>query len=291
MAMTDEDRDDLRARMSDSDFWYDPFTIPQYDRLVEDGAVSLEEADTHRRGREEMGLAMTFDALPPRPHKKFEWLYAAGGPAVPTADYYAAFEHVGLEWRVDAIGDFGTLNHSVSSGDEAYHVLKVSKSHSTREGEAVRWEVQKKIADGIYARMSGFEGDAPAAFATVMAASMAPEHFLGLDWFPHFHGVSGTGVIAVYEGEELTLAKWNTGAEWRWSLSLADGSVTRRMAAMFGNYQLSGEAESREGAAQAGMAAKNQLMLLCAELIGDDSFEAGRQAGRSELRAQIAALP
>lgn len=67
--MEQEEREALENKMGDSDFWYSPYSIPQYDFLIQEGLITQKEADVHREGRAKMGLPMTFAELKVQPIK------------------------------------------------------------------------------------------------------------------------------------------------------------------------------------------------------------------------------
>jgi len=296
VSYTDEEREDLSARMGDSSFWYDPHTIPQYDLLVADGFVSREEADEHRRGREEMGLPMTFADLKPRPHPAFEWLLQAGGPVV-VSDDFQRLEIDGRSWTADNFGSskHGKLTHhmTVDGDDDGYEVREIGKAFDTSKGE-VEWSASRKIGTGIYARVRDCAPDFETAVRDALALSFVPTTLCGLDFLPSGYGwQAGAAYLANYGGHGLEIHKWTKSSEeetWTWKLDLEKGSVLSRLAELFNAYQLGGQAATKEAAVQDAMAAATKVKLLCAELIGDGSFESGRQTGRDELRAQIIAL-
>lgn len=285
-------RDPRAPTESESDFWYDPHTIPQYDLLVRDGRVTQEEADMHRKGRAEMGLPMAFAELQPRPHRRFAWLVDVGGPSI-TGDGDAV-ELDGQRWVGNAWGTDdrpGSLNRydHITGADDEYLHRELSKPN---QKDGVSWEATYKVpgADKVYARV---RGDAP-TFAEALTAVcavdfQAVQHWAGHTWYPN-----GQGWLAVVDGNTVTITRWtavDAAREWRWAIELREGSVLDRMARLFGGYQFGGNAASEDAAIAALLQAPAQLSALAAELIeGNDAaeaFERGRQAGRAELKAQI----
>ncbi len=281
---------------TDSDFWYDPHTIPQYDLLVRDGRVTQEEADTHRRGRAEMGLPMTFEDLKPRPHPRFAWLLAAGGPSI-TGDG-DRIDIDGRQWRASAWANDdrpGTLSHYDKLDEkDGYLHRELSKPHEAKEG--VRWNASYKLParENAYARVYGQAVTFNDAVAQVLAVDFhAGQSWGGATWYPNEH----SGWIAVVDDNTLTAAHhpWvkDVGQQWRWEVRPPEGTILRRIADLFSDFRLAGNAASQEEAASAALAAPAQLRVLAAELLGLNAgteYERGRQAGRAEVKARISAL-
>jgi len=275
---------------AESDFWYDPDTIPQYELLVRDGRVTQEEADMHRQGRAEMGLAMTFAELQARPHPRFAWLREAGGPSL--AGSGDTVEIDGRRWRADAWSNDdrpGNLEHHDKLPDDGYLRRQLSKPH---DKPGVRWDATFKLPghERAYARVGGHADTFQEALARVVGVDFGlVQTWGGATWYPH-----GTGWLAVVDGSEVSIAHWAHIADetgrWRWASEPPEGAVTRRMAVLFGNYCLAGYAATQDAAVSAALAAHAQLQALAVELLSltaTDEFERGRQAGRAELKARI----
>ena len=289
-------RDDDAPIGADSDFWYDAHSIPQYELLVREGRVTQEQADMHRRGRAEMGLPMTFAELKPRPHPRFTWLLAAGGPSI-TGDG-ERIEIDGRQWRASAWSTDdrpGTLSHYDELEEkDGYLHRELHTPHEKKEG--VRWSASYKLPahDKRYARVSGQADTFSEAMAQVLAVDFhAGQAWGGTTWYPNEY----SGWIAVVDDNELTVAyhPWvqDVGLRWRWEVRPAEGTILRRIAELFSDYRLAGSSASQEEAAAAALAAPAQLRVLAAELLAVNAgseYERGRQAGRAEVKARITAL-
>jgi hypothetical protein len=281
------------ARLGDSSFWFDPHTIPQYDLLVRDGRITAQEAQQLRADRAAAGLPMTFAELQPRPHPAFAWVAATGGPVVTQEQERVNIDgHVWTAWAWDvgrgqheARGELQLHNAAAE-----YDARKLSKAPPPNDG--VAWEATYQVAEGVYARLRGTEPDFARAHAAVCAVDFSPQHLGGgLDWFTH----GGTdGWIAAWEGQALEVRKVDytidPASQWRWEISLAESSPLKALAKMFGGYQLQGFAASIDAAIADALGAPTRAQVLAAQLLADDRFEAGRQAGRAELKALIFGL-
>lgn len=275
-------------RLGDSSFWFSPYSIPQYELLVKQGRVSPEDAERFKADREAMGLPMRFAELKPRPHPAFEWLVRAGGPIVSHDGERVDLD--GEDWSARVWSTLpdgpGELTHHKAGG--GYDVRKLTRPTA---GDGVAWEATYKVAENVYARVGGKEADFHAARAAARAMNFVPQPLGGgLEWFAN--SKPGEGWVASVDGQPLELSCWTSAPErqWQWRLGLADGSPAQRMARLFGDFCLRGSASSMEEAISAALGAPAQLKTLAAELLGDESFEAGRLAGRAELKALIVGL-
>jgi len=295
--MTDEVlRDDDAPLGTDSAFWYDPHTLPQYDLLVRDGQVTQAEAERHRRGRAEMGLPMTFAELRPRPDRRFAWLLQVGGPSI--AGDGDSVELDGQRWQGRAWGTTddrpGTLNFYDVCGVDGYLHRELSRS-TLQEKAGVRWEATYKVPDAkaVYARVHGVATSFGEALAAVRAVDFqAVQSWGGHTWYPN-----ARGWLAVVDGNTATLTRWDTvdaALTWRWELAPPENSVLSRIAELFGDYRLAGNATTQEAALSTMLGAQARLHVLAAELLEAkdlaSAFECGRRTGRAELKAQVFGL-
>lgn len=274
--------DDL---MLDSTFWFDEFSIPQYDHLVEQGRISREDADLYRKQRAEMGLPMDIDKLQARPDPAYEWIYRSGGPRVNGG---FDVELHGLIWQPAGYSEHGKLSspdHGVPGG---YLLRELSRPY---DGAGVRWNVTYKVAEGVYARVAGRTEGFDEAAAAAAAQRFEPVVIVaGMDLYPH--GENGAGFVAAVNGHALEIQPYafpdRTG--FRWELSLADDSTMKRLAKLFGSHALRGDAPTAQAAAGDAAVAASRVLALCGELVGSEPFAAGKQTGRAAVHADLAAF-
>ena len=285
---TQERLDELRGRMADADFWFGEHSIPQYELLVRDGLLSQAEADDYRAQRTEMGLPMTFAELEAAPHEAFRWVKAAGGPSIGPEQ---ELERAGVRWRVDVLGGRGrvlTYERSPNGDPDKFLSQEVTAAW---DGNGLMWEASFQVSEHVFATRSNRVQTFDDAVAAVFAVDFKPNEFAGQRWYE-----SGTGAepgwVAAIDGRRVDLQSINAGdaSAWRWQRSLDEGSPKHAMAKLFGGYQMSGQATTRDAAALDAIAAQSRLLGLAADLIGGDDFKAGRRAGIAAAQACLQAL-
>lgn len=284
------DEDAIGLRLSESTFWFDPFSIPQYELLVKEGHITQEQADEYRSLRQASGLPMTFEELKARPCPEFEWLLAVGGPSLAKNNDVVDLD--GERWVGKTYaGQPGILTYYPSLEKDGFLSYEIRKPHSDKEG--VHWEANFKVPHGdrVYARSNGQAVTFAEALAVLRQQTFQPEPIAGLLGYPC--GRNGQGwVTAGPNGGEISLTPCGitSGLPWRWEYWLPENSVLWRLARMFGENKFQGYAATREVAITDALRAEDQVLILAAELLGNDSFAAGLAAGRAELKAAIAKL-
>lgn len=281
-AGTDDD-----DRSYDSSFWFDEFTIPHYDYLVERGRITQAEADEYRKLRVDMGLPMDFGQLKSQPDAAYEWIYRLGGPSIGEG---SDVELHGLHWTARAYGQHGRLSFDTTEVPGGYLSRDISRSH---DGQGVSWSATYKLpgADGVYARASGKTDSFDGAVAASTEVLFEPITLAGLQFYPS--GWQVRSLIAAFNGESLEITAGATKDDepgFQWKLSLPQESVMYRLANLFGSSQLRGLAPTAEAAAGDAVAAMSRVMALCGELVGSEPFAAGVQVGKAVVQADLGAF-
>jgi len=283
-------------------FGLDPYVLPQFDLLVADGKITREFADQVIAERRAAGYAMTPAELQPRPvpvDPKFEWLSRAGGPTIRESD-----EHVTLGdrvWRLDRYtsSNDGRLNvHVRNAPRHCWYTLE--KSSYPAGSAEVRWKVTQIIWSDPVAEESGTKVFVDAsstaksvddAIKDAFAFPLEPEMRNGMEWYD---GGKGEFVAAV-DGDKVTIQDMrkpehmlSEDHQWLWKRR---AESIQELTDCLGIYEVSGWAATREKAESDAVQVIDKVKAVAARLVGDvDSFEAGRLAGRAELKAEIAGL-
>lgn len=281
-AATDDD-----DRTYDSSFWFDEFTIPQYDYLVERGRITQAEADEYRKLREDRGLPMDFGQLTPRPDPAYEWIYRLGGPSLGEG---SDVELHGLHWSARAHSEHGRLNCTTLDVPGGFLDREISRSH---DGNGASWSATYKLpgVTGVYARASGKTESFDDAVAASTEVIFEPITLAGLQFYPS--GWKARDLTAAFNGESLVIAADTTADNepaFQWVLSLPEESAMYRLANLFESSQLRGRAPTAEVAAGDAIAAMCRVEALCSELVGSDPFAAGLQAGKAVVQADLVAF-
>lgn len=282
-ATTDDD-----DRYYDSSFWFDEFTIPHYDYLLERGRITQAEADEYRKLRVDMGLPMDSGQLKSRPDAAYEWIYRLGGPSIGEG---SDVELHGLHWTARAYGQHGRLSVDTTEVPGGYLCREISRSH---DGQGVSWSATYKLpgADGVYARASGKTDSFDGAVAASTEVLFEPTTLAGLQFYPC--GWQARSLIAAFNGESLEI---NAGATkddepgFQWNLSLPQESVMYRLADLFGSSQLRGFAPTVKAAAADAVTAMSRVMATCGELLCSEPFAAGVRVGKAVVQADLHAFP
>ncbi len=278
------------TRLGDADFWFSPFSLPRYDWLVAEGHITQDEASRYRQERLDAGLPMATGALLAQPGPGFEWLWQSGKLSV--------FD--GQEIEIDGIkfkawawgGNHGELStHPCIANEGGYLCWELKAPWDEKPG--VVWSAAFKLpgSEKVFARTSGKSATLADAVEAVRKQTFEPERIVDLDFYPHEKGWLAIGP----EQMEIEIVPhWDAGkpSVFIWKTHLPEGTPLREMADLMYSFEsaLRGEAESREAAVTAALAAPNQARILAAKIVGDQAFEAGRLAGRRELMGEVLAL-
>lgn len=283
-------------RIAESDFWFDPYAIPQYDLLVKEGRITQAEADEYRTLREEAGLPMTFADLEPRPEPvlpAFEWVAKAGGPKISRME---PIDIGGFKWETRDYGNgdnSGRLQCYRASDKTSYRSIEVTLYH---DNQAIRWEDTIEVGKGVYARHWGTADDFEAVLAIVASnpEQDAVLEIMGMRFYPNGQQGKDSFIAVDPDGQALAVRHFllheDAELNWIWERSLVPNTALFRIAMLFGQTAFRGEAKTLEQAIADSLTASDNLLLLAGELIGDDAFAAGVRAGKAELKAQVAAL-
>lgn len=292
----EDDTVDLGARVADPQFWFDRYSIPQYDLLVTQGVVTREQADEYRQQRAAEGLPMTFDELEPRPEpvlENFLWLLEVDGPAI---DHDRQTIDVdGQEWYARDVGSHGYLySHIQTSEPDGWHGLDLHKASAALPTDPVkvRWEASFRVAKDVFASVSGVADTFAAAAAQAKAVDFAPEVWNGHLLYPNDNGDGGK-ILVLDDGSKLSVRPSATQGDFYWERWLPESSpfapLLKPLGRFYGN--LSGSASTRDEALAAGISVLATVWECAVQLVGNaDAFEAGKAAGRAELKSAIAAL-
>lgn len=284
------DEDAIEPRLSESTFWTDPFSIPQYELLVQEGHITQEQADEYRSLRQDLGLPMTFEELKVRPSPEFEWLLAIGGPSVARNKEVVDLDGESWEGR-SYTGQSGVLTYYPPVEKDGFLSYEIREPYSGKEG--AHWEATFKVPHGnrVYARSTGHAATFAEALAKVRQQTFQPESIAGVLGYPCGLNGNQSWVAAGPDGEGVSLLPHGSPElPWRWEYDLPERSVLWRLARMFMESSFKGLAATREEAITDALNAANQARILAAELLGDESFAAGVAAGRAEIKAAIAKL-
>ena len=277
---------DVDDRTLDSSFWFDEFTLPQYDYHEAQGRITQEEADQYRKLRADMGLPMDFGELKSRPDPQFEWIYRLGGPSLGMG---CDVELEGLHWSAHACGEHGLLRFVTTEVPGGYLEREVRRPHDC---QGASWSATYKVpgAEGVYARASGKSDNFADAVRASTEVDFEPILLAGLQFYRG--GWNSQSLVAAFDGQELHIYPGTTddAPSFRWELSLPDKSSMYRLASLFGSTSLRGHASTAEAAASDALAAMNRAMALCGEMVGSEPFVAGLQAGKASVRADLAAF-
>ena len=156
-----------------------------------------------------------------------------------------------------------------------------------------RWEsaLHYDRIEGFYVRHGGASDTLADAVMRAMAQTFEKERFDGQLWFAKTNGWTS------YFGENQVAHvskrcnKFYSG-EWEWSRPVPPGDAAALVAFCKGNedVELRGYCNTWEEAITAANRADTVLKSLAAALLSDSSFQAGRDAAKSEIRALINSL-
>lgn len=285
----------LRAKVGDSSFWMDEFSIPQYDYLVAQGVVTQEEADNFRKLREECGLPMTFVELKERPWPvlpEYEWLLDVGGPRITSYSEQLVIDSV--EWRADSetqaeIRGKGGLE-AIKHGEDYFHLLKIRFPYGENPPHPVDWESVFLVTEGVYARVRGGADSFEEARKAVKAVEVAPKSLNGHNLYRHERGyllaLSADDYVEVmppYENSDNPV--------WRWERHLPENSPYEQLRKSMGAIgNLSGVAANCDEAIQSALDILDVVKGYAFKLMDGDAataYASGHAAGKAEAKAEL----
>lgn len=281
------------GRLGEADFWFSPFSLPRYDWLVTEGHITQEEADRYRHEREEMGLPMRPQDIQAEPLPQFVWFYQRTGISIAHESQKVDLD--GIEFRAFHFGSDSNLGRLIAHPDipKPDDYLSWDIEASTKNPEGFHWSASCKLSESVYARQSGEVETLAEALAALRQQRFEPQHVHGLDWFPHENGWLALG--SEWDTAITVKPHWdqeNHPGVSQWSVAIPPNTPLRDLARLLRSFEttLTGTADTTDAGMLAAIEAPNQMRVLAAQIVGDEAFEAGRQAGRAEIKAQIAGL-
>lgn len=288
-----------------SGFGLDPHVLPQFDLLVEDGMISREYADQVIAEREAAGLPMTPGELRPRPAPlvdDFAWVAAFGGPEICSHHSNGEIAIDDLVWRWRAFGGVSARYNSISHhfrDTDGKHLgwMSISKEDA---GNSICWDRTLIIdcrpgddgQDELQTVSSrGSASNIAAAISACQSWNFQPIEIGGFTWYKTAD--SEFKVSTADDSMRVYLFEGNSAGEvgrWRWCRkSKKLGSLLD----IVGDREISGWAADKDQAIAEAIGVVDRVIGAAIALAGQqdqDAYEAGRLAGRAELKCEIAGL-
>lgn len=288
----------------DLDFGLDPYVLPQFDLLVADGRITREFADQVIAARREAGLPMTPGELQPRPEPLVEalaWVKELGGPEI-----RASSQREGSVFIQDLKWHWWT--YSTESTDLTAHFHKDGEHlgwirlYAGSSNSCVHWAHYKIMdrkpgnecgnTDLLRVEASDKAADFHAALADALAWEFTQVSVAGHTW----HRTSAKSwSVPSWDGSEMTVHMIDEFAlgsgrtvSWVWE------SRPPRLKEFFDFLDihcLRGFAATQEEAMTEASGVISKVLAAAHQLVGDvDAFEAGKAAGRAELKLEISRI-
>lgn len=287
----------------DINFGLDPHVLPRFDLLVAEGKITREFADKVIEARKTAGLPMSPSELKLRPEPLVEgltWVSEFGGPEIRSDSEKGTIAIDDVEWRYWA--------HSPHYPSElTHHLLDDAGNHTgwitiRKQSESVYWEHTKvlerkpslKSGTNVLKTVRTFDSESNIHSAITKAINneFTTKDYGNYVWYKtdkdrwEVPGWSCTEysvkklATPISRDEHTFFYHWEAAPE---HLSHFMNTV--------GISALSGFAASKEEAMSEALEAGVKVIGAAKALVGDlDSFEAGKAAGRSELKLEISRL-